>query len=145
MVQDWVAAGAGFGDDALRGCSALRAAALRAFGDESVTALGSLLVSVSVLWDIQGFYDTIQPARLLRDALGRSFPPQVLLLETLIHLAPRVLRGRQKECTVALYPERSILAGVRGAVDTARCYLFTVLDQAHREFFPVGVHAQLGR
>ena len=31
LVQEWAAAGAGFWDDALRACSALRAAALRAF------------------------------------------------------------------------------------------------------------------
>ena len=103
------------------------------------------MVSVSILWDMAGFYDTICPARLLRDALGRKSPPQVLLLETLVHLAPRVLRGRQNECSRALYPERSIWAGVRGAVDMARCYLFIVLIQAHRDFFSEGrLDPQLG-
>ena len=102
-------------------------------------ALGGALVSVSLLWDMAGFYDTIQPGRLLLDALGRGFPPQVLLLESLLHLAPRVLRDRDKSCSLPIHPERSIVAGVRGAVDMARCYLYSILEDAHARFFPRGV------
>ena len=81
-------------DDAIRGNSSLRAAALRAFGDESVRALGGApLISASTLWDMEGFYDSLRPADVLRDALARHFPPHALVLEVLIHLSPRPLRG----------------------------------------------------
>ena len=146
MFLDWASEAAGFGDDALKGSSALRAASLRAFGDEAVRALGGALVSVSILWDMAGFYDTIQPAVPLLDALGRGFPPQVLLLESLLHLAPRVLRDRDKSCSLPIHPERSIVAGVRGAVDMARCYLYSILEEAHARYFPLwGEYPQLGR
>ena len=71
---------------------------------------------------------------VVRDALGRYFPPHDLVLECLVHLAPRILKGMYKATAHALYPQRPLLAGVRGAGDLARCVLYSVLHAVHAAF-----------
>ena len=54
----------------------------------------------------------------------------------LIHLSPRILRGHHQCVSMPIRPQRSIVAGIRGSNDLARCVLHSILDVVHRKFFP---------
>ena len=60
-----------------------------------------------------------------------------LLMETLVHMSPRVLRDSGHYSEV-IQPTSSILAGISGANDFARCLLYDILDTVHRNYFPAG-------
>ena len=78
----WVEEEAGPWDQAIRGSSALRAAIQRAFLDE--TCRGDKCYARN-LWDIQGFYDSLSPVKVMEAALDLGFPPHILVLEMLVH------------------------------------------------------------
>ena len=62
-LEVWEAARAGHWDSAVQGSSALKAALRRALADEM--AIATDLAVISVLWDLEKFYDSIPPHRLL--------------------------------------------------------------------------------
>ena len=108
---------------------------LRAFADEAQQAAFPSLVSVSTLWDIKAFYDSLDLELVARAALKLDYPPQVLGLELVVHMAPRILR-EGPDFSEAIQPGLSVLAGTRGANDLARCVLFTVLQETYDRTAP---------
>ena len=68
--EDWF-------DTAVAGSSALRAAALRAFGVECATLLGA--AAAEALVDIAKFYDSLDPVLLMRRLIDMNFPAVSLL------------------------------------------------------------------
>ncbi len=66
-----------------------------------------LVSNGSNMWDLEAFYDSLDPLRVFDSALAQGFPPVILLLEMLIHLAPRVLRCKQA-VSLPIHPQRSI-------------------------------------
>ena len=74
-------------DSALAGCSSLRAAVLRALRIENATAQAK--DCAHQLWDMDKFYDSINLAILSKELLARDFPPELLMLGMLAHVAPR--------------------------------------------------------
>ena len=63
----------------------------RAFLDETASSLG--LHTASTLWDVQEFFDSLDITKILRFALDSCFPATELVLLTLCHLAPRLLKS----------------------------------------------------
>ena len=110
---------------------------LRAFCDECVFLEdeAKALFTSSACWDIKGFYDTLQIEQILKEGLRLGLPPIFLLLESILHLGPRLLR--KKGCYgPVLQPTRSIVAGARRAVDFSRCVLYALLEDVANRFEP---------
>ena len=131
----WLEAADAPWDQAIKGSSALRAALLRSFADEMVLESGGAQHFVSCAWDFDGFYDRLQPCTILREALKWGYPPVILGLEMLTHLAPRYLRVGEA-FSQPIGPTTSILFGIRGANDFGRCVLFSVLREVHLKYMP---------
>ena len=91
--------------------------------------------NASILWDVQAFYDSIDLVQVLESALALNFPPIVLVMELKSHLAPRVLQ-ENNGYSKPILPTSSIIPGIKGANDFARCTLFALMDHVHRSYFP---------
>ena len=126
---DWTRQRAGAWDTAVAGSSAIRVALLRAFRDETISLGGtSELAAASFLWDIEGFYDALDPVLILEEGLKVGFPPQTLAMEMLLHLTARFLKD-EGACSEAVHAIISILAGARSAVDFSRCVLYSLMEK----------------
>ena len=112
---------------------------LRAFADEA--ALHSTLpefCSISILWGIEGFYDSIQWTLVLEQALQLNFPALPLSMEMLAHMGTRFLR-EGGTCSDPINPTLSIIAGARSGVEFARAALYGVCQHAHSMKGPVTI------
>ena len=89
----WEAEKAGFWDTAIKGSSALKAAAWRAFKDELATESG--MVTATVLWDLTKFHDTIDLLRLVVSGVEMDYNTLALSLNVQMYLAPKYLRASQ--------------------------------------------------
>ncbi len=125
-----------FWDDAVRGSLALRVALTRLFLDETADLLG--VAHADLAWDIDSFYDSVLPARALGAALDLGYPPQLLGVCAVAWTGPRLLRSGG-EYSVAVQPQRSILAGDGSSGNVAKCLLFGLLQGLHAGFMPRGV------
>ena len=127
-VKAWSQAEAGFWDREVKGNSSLQTALARQFLDDTCTTDWA-----SIQHDIDGFYDSLNVTKLLNHALEHTFPAIVLAFEMLIHLGPRFIRD-DLGVSKPIVPGRSIIAGIRGAVDLSRCALYNALHTAHHQF-----------
>ena len=111
VSKKWVQERRGHWDKAIAGSPALRVALLTAFADEAVD-LAQLqhLCSASVLWDIRGFYGSIDWEEVSAAASRLEFPPVPMFLEVLLHMAPRFLK-KDGSLSKTVQPRRSIVAG----------------------------------
>jgi hypothetical protein len=124
-VKEWESRWAGHWDKAIAGCSALKAALVRAMRCEAASA--NELMCAESLVDMEQFYDNISPLCLLR--LGRElrYPLRVLALETQLNVAPRMLVVGSA-CSAPQWVANSTLPGTRCANSLARVYLHKVIE-----------------
>ena len=77
------------GDSATAGASAVRAAEDRALEAELANFEGQQ--TITLLWDIKKFFDSIDISKLIEEAEATGFPLRQLALSLAVHLAPRRL------------------------------------------------------
>ena len=90
LFKDWDAGRAEFWDDAVQKSSALKAALKRRMLDEAEVETGGYVIST--MWDLEKFYDSIRPGKLIRTMLAQGVRPRLLALAMQVHLAPRFLK-----------------------------------------------------
>ena len=90
-MQQWEAAHVGKWDAAVKGSSALRAAVAGAFMDELASYSGEDVLTI--LWDLEKFYDNIDILRLIDRACEMEYPIIALALGVQMHMGPRVLKA----------------------------------------------------
>ena len=126
MLGTWDRARAGFWDTALAGHSALRAAAWRALGDETMAWLGG---STATVWlDVAKFFDSLDPERLISKLVDLQFPPFVLYMQLLLHWSPRIIASASCDSEV-LTVTRSVLAGSEASCSMARGYVYDICER----------------
>ena len=89
-VTEWEAERIGFWDDAVKGSSALRAAAMRRLRAESANLCGEEFAFV--LWDAEKFYDNVDLWLLYEASINCGMPRRQMLLSLLVLLAPRQIK-----------------------------------------------------
>ena len=92
----------------------------------------------SLLLDIDGFYDHCDIVKTYRAAIALDFPAIPLALEMLVHISVRFLRDEGMHSR-EIQPHRSIIAGISGANDFARCLLYDILETSHNNYPSVNV------
>ena len=107
-IVQWERAHAGPWDAAIKGSSALRAGILSALNDDIAVLLGDY--TLSVLFDMEKFYDNIDILKLIELADEQQYPSLVLQLGLQMHMAPRGLRCYQ-HCPGQAQPNHGIIAG----------------------------------
>jgi len=127
QFKDWDYGRAEHWDDAVKNSSALRAALRRRFLDECQVANGGFVAAV--YWDIEKFYDSIRPGRVMKKAREQGIDIRILAIAMQVHLAPRVLRTEGCYGTVVKV-SRSVLAGCRFSNAFARSVMYDILDKA---------------
>jgi len=132
--QEWDSQRAGFWDHAVAGSSALLAALTRRLRDETACTLGRH--SLTVLWDVHKFYDSVSPDLLVSLADDLSYPPLHLYMGMFVHVAPRVIRTDVGCLSVGTRVDSSIIAGDGQSNSWARAFVHRLLDKAHADFFP---------
>eukprot|EP00959_Pyramimonas_sp_CCMP1952_P252108 5267669-Pyramimonas_sp.AAC.1 len=129
---EWCKKRAGHWGTAVAGSSALRVAVWRAFQDElAEQSVIPDLVHASLLWDVQGFYDSLSWELVLFKALALGFPAIYLALELQMHMSPRFLR-EEGFFSEAIQPSLSLIPGSTGAVDLGRCALYFICEDVAR-------------
>jgi hypothetical protein len=93
LVVEWESKSVGFWDRAIAGSSALQAALVRELRHEIANQVGAC--TGGVYFDMAKFYDSLQTDIVLEKAAGLGFPPMVLYLALMVHMAPRFLRAGQ--------------------------------------------------
>jgi hypothetical protein len=91
-VARWGEKKAGFWDSAVRGSEALRTAISRAVKNEVCVELGK--PAVQLCWDMEKFYDTIQPGLVAKEGRKLGYPVPELYLGILVHRSSRILRAK---------------------------------------------------
>ena len=121
-VPDW--------DFATKGRSAVFSATLRAWTNEVAKLAG--VSALSILWDIEKFFDTINPKDVLREGIALKYPLRCLLLALSMHMSPRSLtiRGVSSNAMVA---SRSILPGCTHAGYFARLVMVKPVQRVIRD------------
>ena len=114
-------------DSALAGCSSLRAAVLREFKTENATAI--CLHCALECWDMDKFYDSIDLCILAEELIEHESPSELLVLGTLAHAAPRILKVGSCISEPIVYTGSSMLAGCQQAIWFARGFLWTLVDR----------------
>ena len=100
--------------------------------------MGMGLSVVEILWDLEKFYDTLNPAVMAKIALSLQYPVIPLYLGLLVHRAARVIR-LQGCFSDFVVPKISILAGCKQSVAWTRCFLYDTLEELHRRYRPATV------
>ena len=124
-IVQWERAHAGPWDAAIKGSSARRAGMLSALNDERAAVLGDY--TLSVLFDMEKFYDNIDILKLIDLADEQQYPQLVLQLGLQIHIASRGLRCYQ-HCPGQIQPNHGIIAGCTQSTTFAKVYLNVVLQ-----------------
>ena len=124
-LGEWDKTRAGHWDAALSGHSALRAAAWRALGDESMAWIGG---SVATVWlDVAKFFDSLDPLKLIHKLTQLEFPPLVLFMQLQLHWSTRIIRSAS--CvSQPIQVSRSVLAGSEASCSMARGYLYDICE-----------------
>ena len=128
-ILSWEEARVGFWDDAVRGSSALRAAALRRLIAE--VAGEHQEAFLFILWDAEKFYDNVDLGILLEAALRLGLPCREMVLCVDVLLAPREIRIG-KVVGAAEAASNGLLAGMRRANFMARLLLFSTIETIHK-------------
>ena len=138
-VRAWDRDHARFWDSAIQGNSALKAALLRRALDESAHALG--VASLTLLADIEKFYDSLCPVKVIEQLLAQDYPSYILAITMQMHWAPRVLTTRA--CTSEVVQVgRSVLAGCFSSTSVARGYVLPIVERMHFDL-PYKAHTRL--
>ena len=126
-VAEFEAKNAYQNDSAAAGASAVAAAEDRAVEAELARLSG--LVTISTLWDLRKFFDSIDIEVLIQLARDLGFPLKQLAVSLIVHQAPRRLKlGKALgDCISNL--GRSILAGCKRSTHFARVYLLKMVRQ----------------
>ena len=115
-----------FWEDAVKGSSALKAGLFRRLLSECAVLVGK--ETVSIYWDLEKFYDSIDWVRLIRWSLELGFPAIVLEIVMSVHMGPRVIKvGRI--CSEVLFPCNSLIAGCTAAMWLSRVMVCTILKE----------------
>ena len=128
---------AAFWDDAIRGSSPLRAAALRYLRVEVSKILG--FECIGILWDISAFFDSIDLAILIPRALDREFNPWLLSLALKVHLGPRAFKEGRYTSGWCESSGTSLLAGCLTSCALTKPLLYDMLDSLHRDYRPITI------
>ena len=91
-VREWCNTQAGEWGDAVRGRSALLAAAARLILDETVQAPG--LTAVTTLWGLHRFYDSLGLEKVADAAVALGYRRCMVALLAQLYASPRILRER---------------------------------------------------
>ena len=67
--------------------------------------------AVALLWDVKGFFDSIDLPTLVKEAKLLNFPRKLLGLSLALHLAPRASADKDHTHPELLLPGMSSLAG----------------------------------
>ena len=94
-------------------------------------------MSVTVLWDMAKFYDSVSWPKLLELSDDLGYPALLLGIGLQVHCAPRVLRTRMGCLSTGTTVTTSILAGDGQSNSFARAMLHRLLEKAHMDFKPV--------
>ena len=108
IVKHWAEDTVDDFDYAVAKRSALYSGAVRSWASEVAHFAG--MHAGALLWDLDKFFDSIDPAQVLKQGLAFQYPPLDLALAIAMHVAPRcmVLNGTLSH---AIRPATSILAG----------------------------------
>ena len=127
-MHSWHRQRARIWDSALKGKSSLREAlARRLFEEQSVIQGFSV---VQVLWDLQKFFDSIDPLSLIRAAGQHGMPafPLTMLLQVHLGLRRLLVNGWIGS---SITVRSSILQGCCFSVTCARDIVYDILDRMH--------------
>ena len=117
-----------FWDSAIKGSSPLRAAIRRRFMAEISSTLGRHVIDTYL--DLRKFYDLVDAAFLLPEALRLGYDPVVLLMAMQVHLAPRTLRCHGAYSQI-ITVSNSIIQGCTQSNTFGRIILFQILNDLH--------------
>ena len=107
-VSSWESERAGFWDAAVKTSTPLKAALIRELLNE--VSVNLKLSVAEILWDMEKFYDCLDPAVMAKLALRLQYPVIPLYLGLLVHRSARVVR-LQGSFSEFVLPAKSILAG----------------------------------
>ena len=127
-TQEWSSERQRFWDAAVKGSSALRATMLQKLMQEVATE--EEWIRVSLLWDLEKFYDNISLEKLADAALANGYPADLLTIGLRCYTGPRLLIWKGA-AAFWLSPNTSICAGCVKANDMARVLMYDVLDSIH--------------
>ena len=96
--------------------------------DEAAIAKGE--DTLTVLWDMEKFYDNICIVRLIKEAHRLRYPMLVFRLGIIMHMAPRLLRT-YSFIPGMVQPRNGIIAGFSQSTAFARILLHGVLSRIH--------------
>ena len=131
-VKEFAEAKAYSRDSATAGASAVHAAEDRAL--EAEVARLEEKHTLTLLWDLKKFFDSISVKKLFAEAYRLGFPIKQLALSMAVHHAPRRLKLGAAIGQPILRLGRSILAGCKRSTDLARVYtlrLVSALAESH--------------
>ena len=137
-MSQWEAKWVGHWDKAVRKSDALRAALCRHLRVEMAIALGASVVEV--FYDCEKFYDSISPELVARAGIALEYPPGLLYLGLVMHMAPKVLRHKGAY-SLPVLASKGILVGCMQSVTWTRVFLWEMLDFAHKQFKPVKIES----
>ena len=120
-VTEWEAGRIGFWDDAVKGSSALRAAAMRRLHAESAHLCGDEFAFI--LWDAQTFYDNVDLWLLYEASINCGMPRRQMLLSLLVLMAPRQVKVGNV-VGYRVQPANGMTAGLKRANFFATLLLF---------------------
>ena len=95
---------------------------------------------IEILWDMEKFYDTLDPVAVGRAGLKFNYPAVPLYLGLLVHSSARVISANSCISDFVV-PERSILAGCTQSIAWTRLFLFELLDYLHRAYRPTTIQS----
>ena len=125
-------------DYAVKKSPCLRAALLRALKLE-VGALSNLC-TVSILWDIRAFFDSIRIVDVVKLGVEHLFPPVLLRLSLLAHVGPRAFKEKSFIGPWLQSTGLSIVAGCVSSVSITRCILYNVVSSMHLDYRPIQIN-----
>ena len=120
-------------DKARRGQSAEKVAMKRGIITSLHRSIGNEVVTI--LWDLEKFFDTVRPQYVAQLALARGYPPRLLALGMLVHTAARTLCLNDATSTPSM-PWTSILAGCMQSMAFAKVFLQGMLSDLNAKYSP---------
>ncbi|CAK0816536.1 unnamed protein product, partial [Prorocentrum cordatum] len=128
-LTEWCDKRAAHWDAAVRGSSALQAALLTMVLDETRARIG-LNEQNNFLADVEKFYEHMDLAQMILQAIELQFPAVELYLCCLTYLPPRTVKA-QGAYAESIVPNCSIVPGCGKANHCARVFLYRLLERAH--------------
>ena len=125
QIVQWELAHQGPWDAAVKGSSALRAGLLSMLRDEMAVRLR--LDTLITLWDMEKFYDNIDIAYLIQEAITLDYDVTLLNLGLQMHMAPRGLKC-YGICPGQVAASNGIIAGCTQSTTFTKIYLYAVLQ-----------------